>query len=122
MAAMPAPYKKRVIDEELRLRLASAGAVVIEGPKACGKTATAETFAASVVFLDVDEQARRAADVEPGQCILTGSAGPADDTVRGSHRHEQVWRASHAGSDHRERLRARPPDGVAVIPIGSLGP
>ena len=70
-AAMPNPYKHRVVEQELRLRLASAGAVVIEGPKACGKTVTAETLAASAVLLDVDEQARRAADVEPS-LVLDG--------------------------------------------------
>jgi uncharacterized protein len=69
--AMKAPYKSRIIEAELRRRLASAGAVVIEGPKACGKTATAETLAASVVLLDVDEQARRAADVDPS-LVLAG--------------------------------------------------
>ena len=50
---MAISYKHRVVESELRLRLASAGAIVIEGPKACGKTATAETLAASVVLLDV---------------------------------------------------------------------
>ena len=70
---MPILYKHRVVESELRLRLASAGAIVIEGPKACGKTATAETLAASVVLLDVDEQARRAADVEPA-LVLAGKA------------------------------------------------
>jgi predicted AAA+ superfamily ATPase len=69
---MRIPYKSRIIESELRLRLASAGAVVIEGPKACGKTATAETLAASSVLLDVDEQARRAADVDPS-LVLAGS-------------------------------------------------
>jgi hypothetical protein len=70
---MPILYKHRVVESELLLRLASAGAIVIEGPKACGKTATAETLAASVVLLDVDEQARRAADVEPA-LVLAGKA------------------------------------------------
>lgn len=32
------PYRSRVVDAELRDALASAGAVLIEGPKACGKT------------------------------------------------------------------------------------
>ncbi|MFM7291528.1 MAG: ATP-binding protein [Planctomycetia bacterium] len=64
-------YKNRVIEAEIRQRLAAAGAVVIEGAKACGKTATAETLAESVVLLDVDEQARRAADVEPS-LVLAG--------------------------------------------------
>ncbi len=34
-------YFPRVVDDELKARLASAGAVLIEGPKACGKTETA---------------------------------------------------------------------------------
>ena len=68
---MPASYRPRVVESELRLRLASSGAVVIEGPKACGKTATAQTLAASVVMLDVDEQARRVADIEPS-LVLDG--------------------------------------------------
>jgi len=54
-------YRRRIVDQELRSRLESAGAVVIEGPKAYGKTATAETMAASEVRLDIDAQARRAA-------------------------------------------------------------
>jgi uncharacterized protein len=68
---MLTPYKIRVIEAEIRQGLAAAGAVVIEGPKACGKTATAATLAASAVLLDVDEQARRAADVEPS-LVLAG--------------------------------------------------
>lgn len=69
---MRAFYQPRVVESELRLRLASAGAVVIEGPKASGKTATAQTLAASVVMLDVDEQARRVADIEPA-LVLAGN-------------------------------------------------
>lgn len=68
---MATTYKSRVIEAELRRLLVAAGAVVIEGPRACGKTATAERLAASVVLLDVDEQARRAADVEPS-LVLAG--------------------------------------------------
>ncbi|MDE0158015.1 MAG: DUF4143 domain-containing protein [Gammaproteobacteria bacterium] len=52
-------YQSRIADIELEQRLSSAGGVVIEGPKACGKTATARQRAASEVLLDVDEEARR---------------------------------------------------------------
>ncbi len=38
---------------------------MIEGPKACGKTATARQIAASEVLLDVDANARQAVDVDP---------------------------------------------------------
>jgi hypothetical protein len=64
-------YSARVVDSELRQRLSSTGAVVIEGPKACGKTATARNLAASEVLLDVDENARQAVSVDP-RLVLTG--------------------------------------------------
>lgn len=53
-------YRPRVVDALLADRLASAGAVLIEGPKACGKTFTAEQQAVSKVYLDIDEPARAA--------------------------------------------------------------
>jgi hypothetical protein len=64
-------YYPRVTDQELATRLASTGAVVLEGPKACGKTATARQKAASEVLLDVDENARRAIAVDP-RLVLQG--------------------------------------------------
>jgi uncharacterized protein len=66
------PYRPRLVDAELAERLASTGAVVIEGPKACGKTATAREFAASEVLLDVDEAARQAIAVDPS-LVLAGA-------------------------------------------------
>lgn len=54
--------------------MSTAGAVLIEGPKACGKTETASRFAESVVRLDVDEDARRAAEVDPG--LILGGERP----------------------------------------------
>ena len=58
MATSPGPYLPRIADGELRRRLASTGAVLIEGPKAVGKTATARQAAGSEVLLDVDAQAQ----------------------------------------------------------------
>lgn len=69
---MSRPYHKRVVDEQLLGLLQAVGAVVIEGPKACGKTATARQVATSEVLLDVDEDARRAASVDPS-LVLAGS-------------------------------------------------
>ena len=46
-------------------RLQSSGAVLIEGPKACGKTETARQQAATEIRLDVDGQQRAAAEVTP---------------------------------------------------------
>ena len=64
-------YLPRIVDAELDARLGAAGAVVIEGPKASGKTETARQRAASSVLLDVDENARRAAAVDPS-LVLNG--------------------------------------------------
>jgi uncharacterized protein len=64
-------YLPRIADVELRKRLQSSGAVLVDGPKACGKTETARQLAKSEVLLDVDEEARRAAEINPG-LILEG--------------------------------------------------
>lgn len=58
-------YRSRVVDQEIAACLSAAGAVVIEGPKACGKTASARQQAASEVLLDVDANARAAVSVAP---------------------------------------------------------
>lgn len=65
-------YVDRVTDGELEQLLRTSGAVVVEGPKACGKTATARRHAASEVLLDVDAAARRAAELDPS-LVLDGA-------------------------------------------------
>jgi predicted AAA+ superfamily ATPase len=64
-------YLPRVVDQELADRLAATGAVVVEGPKACGKTATARQLSASEIRFDVDQNAVLAATVNP-QLVLDG--------------------------------------------------
>ena len=64
-------YLPRIVDEELHLLLEASGAVLIEGPKACGKTETASRAAASEVRLDRDENARQMVDLEVGT-VLAG--------------------------------------------------
>ena len=50
-------YKKRIADKLLEYRLEEVGAVLIEGPKWCGKTTTAEQKAKSVLYMaDPDNQ------------------------------------------------------------------
>jgi len=65
-------YIERIADSELAGRLKAAGAVLIEGPRACGKTELARQKAASEVLLDVDENAREAASLNP-RLILAGA-------------------------------------------------
>lgn len=49
-------YKKRIADDILKRKLEGKGAVLIEGPKWCGKTTTAEQLAASVLYMDDPEK------------------------------------------------------------------
>ncbi len=50
-------YLPRIVDEYFRSRLSSAGALLIEGPKWCGKTTTAEQLCSSSLFMqDPDER------------------------------------------------------------------
>ncbi len=45
-------YKPRIADSILARKLAGKGAVIIEGPKWCGKTTTAEQQARSIIYMD----------------------------------------------------------------------
>lgn len=49
---MDKKYKKRVADKLLAEQLEAAGVVLIQGPKWCGKTTTAQQAATSSLFLD----------------------------------------------------------------------
>lgn len=62
---MKANYLTRVVDAEVADLLSASGAVVIEGPKAAGKTVTALQAAKSKVMLDVDDDARQMIGIEP---------------------------------------------------------
>ena len=48
-------YKKRIADELLSKKLQYIGAVLIQGPKWCGKTTTAEQAAKSILYMDDPE-------------------------------------------------------------------
>ena len=52
-------YKKRIADILLDEKLEAMGAVLIEGPKACGKTTTAEQQAKSILYMDDPEQMKQ---------------------------------------------------------------
>jgi hypothetical protein len=65
-------YQPRIVDKELTRQLNAMGAVVLEGPKAVGKTETARQQATSEVHLDSDLAARAAAEIDPA-LILVGS-------------------------------------------------
>jgi hypothetical protein len=65
------PYTPRIVDEELASLLEASGAVLIEGPRGCGKTATGRNTCASEALLDVDDDMRSAVSVNPA-AVLDG--------------------------------------------------
>ena len=68
----PEGYVRRVVDAEMRRALATMPAVVVEGPRACGKTWTGRRFANSAVYLDDRVSAALDAGMDPAS-ILDGS-------------------------------------------------
>lgn len=49
-------YINRIIERDFSDKLLASGAVLIKGPKSCGKTETAKQFAKSFVGMDRDPQ------------------------------------------------------------------
>lgn len=67
-------YKQRIADKMLQRRLSGVGAVLIEGPKWCGKTTTASQHANQILYLDDPtemSQYLRMADINP-KALLQG--------------------------------------------------
>lgn len=67
-------YKKRVADSLIERRLQGKGAILIEGPKWCGKTTTAKQFAKSILDLgdsSILSNAQMAMQVNPSS-LLSG--------------------------------------------------
>ena len=69
---MPAGYVPRVVDEEMLRALRTMPGVVVEGPRACGKTWTARRFANSAIYLDERASAALDAGMDPAS-ILDGA-------------------------------------------------
>ena len=70
-------YRNRIADKLLSDKLSSKGAVLIEGPKWCGKTTTAEQHAKSVLYMDNPatlESNLRMAELDPS--LLLGGDTP----------------------------------------------
>jgi predicted AAA+ superfamily ATPase len=68
-------YKSRIADKMLVRKLAGKGAVLIEGPKWCGKTTTAEQVAVSKLYMsdmDAFDQNIEMARINPGK-LLSGA-------------------------------------------------
>lgn len=94
-------YKPRIADKMLRRRLMGVGAVLIQGPKWCGKTTTAEQQAKSVVYLDDPEymdQNIELASLSPKR-ILEGATPRLIDEWQLA---PKLWDAARFEVDHRK--------------------
>lgn len=109
-------YRPRIADNILRNKLSGMGAVLIEGPKWCGKTTTAEQQARSVIFMD-DPASRdanlQAAEIDPS-IILNGSTPRLIDEWQIAPR---IWDAVRFAVDHRDEDGQFILTGSAVPPI-----
>ena len=96
----PAPHRRylpRLADTILSSRLNAMGAVLIEGLKACGKTATARQLAVSEVLLDSDPNAVWRAELDP-RLLLDGDTPRLLDEWQ---RTPQLWDAVRRAVDDR---------------------
>lgn len=90
-------YLPRLADTMLNNRLEAIGAVLIEGVKGCGKTATARRIAASEVLLDSDPNAEKRAALDP-RLLLDGETPRLLDEWQ---RIPRIWDAVRRAVDDR---------------------
>lgn len=69
MQLMPHEYRARTVDSMLAEVLQFRSAVLLEGARACGKSATGRRHSSSAVQLDVDQAALRLAELDPGRLL-----------------------------------------------------
>lgn len=95
-----AKYRPRIADKMLSRRLMGVGAVLIQGPKWCGKTTTAEQQAKSIVYLDDPEymeQNVELANLSPKKLL----AGETPRLIDEWQLAPQLWDAARFEIDHR---------------------
>lgn len=93
-------YKSRIADKILKNKLLSKGAVLIEGPKWCGKTTTAEQIALSVLYMTKPEDMKQnisLAEINPS-LLLSGDVPRLIDEWQVA---PKLWDAIRFEVDHR---------------------
>ena len=108
-------YRNRVVDAILQEKLEGKGAVLIEGPKWCGKTTTAEQIAKSVLYMDdpqSKEQNINMAALNPKR-LLSGETPRLIDEWQIA---PKLWDAIRFEVDHRDDLGQFVLTGSAVPP------
>jgi len=92
-------YLPRVVDSEMREVLNASPAVLIEGPRGCGKTWTGRRFAASEILIDTTIRARLAANADPAVLL----EGPAPLLVDEWQLAPDIWNPLRRACDDRQR-------------------
>ena len=108
-------YRKRIADDILKRKLEDRGAVLIEGPKWCGKTTTAEQLAASILYMDDPEKKEQnitMSELNP-QRLLEGKTPRLIDEWQLA---PKLWDAIRFEVDHRGELGQFVLIGSAVTP------
>ena len=93
-------YRKRIADDILKRKLEGKGAVLIEGPKWCGKTTTAEQVAASCLYMNDPHNIKQyltLAEIDP-QILLKGETPRLIDEWQIA---PKLWDAIRFEVDHR---------------------
>ena len=96
-------YKSRIIDTLLEKKLQAKGAVLIEGPKWCGKTTTAEEIAASKIMLskpDIKEHFKSLLEIDADAAL----AGEAPMLIDEWQTVPKLWDAVRYTVDHRHKM------------------
>ena len=108
-------YRKRIADDILKRKLEGKGAVLIEGPKWCGKTTTAEQLAASILYMDAPEKKEQnitMSELNPKR-LLKGETPRLIDEWQLA---PKLWDAIRFEVDHRGELGQFVLTGSAVPP------
>ena len=96
-------YRKRIADDVLLKKLEAKGAVLIEGPKGCGKTTTAEMRAASIIYMNDPKQIKQnlaLAEIDP-EALLDGDNPRLIDEWQLA---PQLWDSVRFSVDHRRKF------------------
>lgn len=96
-------YKQRIVDNILKRKLEGKGAVVIEGPKWCGKTTTAEQFSSSILYMDDPEKKEQniaMSEINP-KLLLNGATPKLIDEWQLA---PKLWDAIRFEVDHRDEF------------------
>lgn len=94
-------YKKRIADDVLKRKLLGKGAVLIQGPKWCGKTTTAEQISGSTLYMtdpEFKEQYLSLVDINP-KILLSGEVPRLIDEWQIA---PKLWDAIRFEVDHRD--------------------